>query len=557
MLLFLTLLGSIVLSLYGMKVMSQGILKVTGSHLRASLRDIGHNRLRNLWNGTWITALLQSSSAVTLMAVSLVNAGMLSLSRSIALMMGANVGTTITAWIIVVLGYRWPLQALALPVVLLALPFFYATRSGIKTWGEVLMGAALHLLGFTTFIQLMPEAADMPAVATVVSTMASWGYGSIVIFVIIGILITLVFRSSSATILIAMALLVSGWLEFPMAASLVMGDNVGTTLTGVIASRHANTGARRAAMSHLLFNLVGLCWALPLIYPISECLWQVITWGSGIATAAGLACDIALFHTLFNLVTALLLIGFIPRIKYLLSRMLPVSEADDTEAHLHYIQGGLLSTAELSVEEARKETALFGQRCQQMLQLTTQFIHMAPENAAYQTTFARIGSYEQMTDRLELEIVRYLGNIDRAAVSAGITDRIRAIIKIVDELESIGDACYNMARAVVRKGDHKLRFIAMQQQNIDRMLQYTQSAITLMVTLLQKPEMTEADMQRAYNIEDDINAYRTLLRDQNIGHIQSGYYTYQSGTIYMDLINGCEKIGDYIINVLEAHAQQN
>lgn len=550
--LLLTLLGSISLCLYGMKVMSQGILKVAGAHMRASLRGISHHRMQSFGVGAWITGLIQSSSAMTLMTVSLVNAGLLTLGQSIAVMMGANVGTTLTAWIIAIFGYAWNVGLYAIPLVVVALPFVYTSHIKRKPWGEVLMGMALFILGFATFIGQMPEPSLYPEAYAGISYVAGAGFWSVLLFVLIGVAITILLRSSAATIMLAMVAAASSWIEFPMAAALVIGDNVGTTLTAVYASRQANVSAHRAAYSHFFFNIFGMIWALPLIYPISWLLQDLVP-----ASSVGMAFGVAIFHTSFNLVSALILLCLIPKFQSLLCRMLPVAEGDDEEFRLSFIQGGLLSTAELSVEEARKEAALFGARCQKMLGLVRDFVHMAPQGAEYAQAFSRIEKYEKITDRLEIEIVRYLNSVDRSTVSSHIAMRVRALFRIVDELESIGDACYKLACTVVRKRDHNIQFINMQNQNIDRMLEQTAQFMDLMVRLLQKTDLTPADMSRAYNQEDSINAFRGQLRDQNIGNVQAGYYTYQSGVLYMDMINGCEKLGDYIINVLEAQVEQN
>jgi phosphate:Na+ symporter len=555
LLLILSLLGGIALSLYGMKVMSQGILKVSGSRMRASLRHISHNPLASFWTGTWITAIIQSSSAMTVMAVGLVNAGLLSVSQSIALMMGANVGTTLSAWIIACFGFLWNARYVAIPLVVVALPLTFTHLVKARPWGEMLMGVALYILGFTTFIAMMPDPDVVPAAAKLFTTLSSWGYWSIFIFVLIGILITVILRSSSATILLAMALAAKEWLIFPMAAALVIGDNVGTTLTALFATRHTNVSARRSAYSHVLFNLFGMFWALILIYPISEVTWQFVSFGSGFPSPAALAFGIAIFHTAFNFVTALMLIGFIPQIKALMARLLPIAESDEEELALQFIQGGLLSTAELSIEEARKETALFAVRCQRMMKLTDDFMHMAADNPQYSHTFSRIEKYEKITDRLELEIVRYLNSLDTSSISGQTAARVRSLFRIVDELESIGDACYKLACLIERKNEHKVAFIPMQQQNIGKMLQLVEQALEQMVALLKKPEMTEADMQRAYNQEDAINALRGQLRELNIASVQNNDYSYQSGMLYMDIINGFEKIGDYVVNVLEAHVE--
>lgn len=550
--LLLTLLGSIALCLYGMKVMSQGILKVAGAHMRASLRGISHHRVHSFCVGAWITGLIQSSSAMTLMTVSLVNAGLLTLGQSIAVMMGANVGTTLTAWLIAIFGYAWNVGIFAIPLVVIALPFVYTSHIKRKPWGEVLMGMAMFILGFATFIEKMPAPSLYPEAASIIGYLASAGFWSVLLFVVIGVAITILLRSSAATIMLAMVAAASSWIEFPMAAALVIGDNVGTTLTAVYASRQVNVSAHRAAYSHLFFNVFGMIWALPLIYPISCLLQDLYTMGS-----VGVAFSVAIYHTMFNLVSAIILLFLIPKFQSLLCRMLPVAEGDDEEFRLNFIQGGLLSTAELSVEEARKEAALFGARCQKMLGLVRDFVHMAPQGAEYAQAFSRIEKYEKITDRLEIEIVRYLNSVDRSTVSSHIASRVRALFRIVDELESIGDACYKLACTVVRKRDHNIQFINMQNQNIDRMLEQTAQFMDLMVRLLQKTDLTPADMSRAYNQEDSINAFRGQLRDQNIGNVQAGYYTCQSGVLYMDIINACEKLGDYIINVLEAQVEQN
>lgn len=547
-LLLMTLLGCIALCLYGMKIMSQGILKFSGAYIRARLRAISSRRLHSFGLGIWVTALMQSSAAMTIMTISLVNAGLLTLGQSIAITMGANVGTTITAWIIALFGYAFPIGYLALPIIVLAFPFQFVSDSRFKPLAEVLLGVSMYILGFASFIHFMPLATALPQTSQVIALVCSWGWIGALVAFLLGICITILFRSSAATIMLTMAAAATGWIDLPIAFSLVIGDNVGTTLSALLASRKANISARRAAYSHVFFNLAGMLWALPIVYPVSRLFsvdqpWQI-------------AMAVALFHTAFNLITAFLLIGFVPQINRLLCRLLPIPEGDEDEFHLHFIEGGLLSTAELSVEEARKEAALFGIRCQKMLQLTTDFIRMSPDSPEFSHTFSRIEKYEKITDRLELEIVRFLNTVDRSSLSAHIASRVRSLFKMVDELESIGDACYSLARIILRKRDHGITFIQMQRNNIERMLEETHLAMDLMVRLLQKTELTPADLNRLYHQEDSINALRTQLRDQNIGSVQAGYYTYQSGVLYMDLVHYCEKIGDYIVNVVEAQAEQ-
>lgn len=408
------------------------------------------------------------------------------------------------------------------------------------------------VLGFTLFIHYMPSPHDYPSVAHWASLLSGASVWSVLLFVVLGIVFTLVIQSSAATIILAMVLCTTGWLSFTMAAALVIGDNVGTALPTIFASREANVAARRASYAHLGFNVFGMIWALILLYPISLLVEHLV--GSLSIT---MPFCIAIFHSAFNLVTSFILIGFIPRIAELLQRFIPVSSEDDEEFHLSFIQGGILSTAELSVEEARKEAVLFGERCQRMLQLTVDFVHMPWNGEAHSHTFSRIEKYEKITDRLELEIVRYLNAVDKSSISEHIAARVLSLFKVVDELESIGDSCYNIARSVVRSRDAGVVFIKMQKNNIDRMLELTQESMAQMVQLMQKSELTQADMYRIYNQEDTVNNLRNLFRDQNIGNIQAGYYSYKSGVLYMEIVNGCEKLCDFIVNVLEALAEQN
>ena len=549
----LTLLGGISLCLYGMTVMSEGVLKMFGTQIRASLRNLSNHRIAGFWFGNWITSLIQSSSAAIMMAVGFVSAGLLSLSQSIALIMGANVGTTITAWIVALFGYYAPIGYLAIPLVLFGVPFYFSGHARRKPVGEILIGVALMILGFTLFIEYMPEPSDYPSVHANIELLSSWSLASVLLFVVIGILFTIVVQSSAATIILSMVMCASGWLSFPMAAALVIGDNVGTTLTPIFGSSEANVSARRASYAHLFFNLVGMLWATLLVFPVSNLLVPA----SQPASPAYYAFSIAIFHTVFNLFTSVVLIGLIPQIDRLLQRMVPVTSEDDEEVHLSFIHGGIISTSELSVEEAQKEIVVFGERCQTMLQYTSDFVHMQKNCDAFSHAYTRIERNEKITDRLELEIVRYLNSVDRSSLSEQVASRVLSLYKVVGELESIGDSCYNIARAVVRSKEAGVVFIKMQNNNIDRMLSLTQEAMAQMVQLLKKRELTQADMYRIYNQEDVVNNLRNLFREQNIGNIQAGYYSFQSGVLYMEIVNGCEQVCDFIVNVLEALAEQD
>lgn len=557
LLLILSLVGGIALCLYGMKVMSQGVLKVAGARMRASLRTLGNNHMSSFGTGLWITALIQSSSAMTLMTVSLVNAGLLTLDQSIGIMMGANVGTTVSAWIIAIFGYGWNIAFLAIPIIAVALPFVYTSKIKGKPWGEVLMGLAIFVLGFTTFISSMPNVTEYPEASNFIQGLSAGGFGSIIVFLAFGIGSTMLFRSSAATIMLAMVLVASGWIAFPMAAAMVIGDNVGTTLTAVFASHELSTMGKRAAYSHLVFNLIGMIWTLILIYPITEMLSGLTDIFPADSTPVALSIGIALFHTLFNLITAIVMIPLTSFIGKQLTAWFPQPKDSEDEFHLHFLQNGLLSTAEISVEEARKETMSFGVRCKKMFRLTADFMHMSTDNEEYTHTYSRLEKYEKITDRLEMEIVKFLSKIDKSSVSEHIATRIRALYRMVDELESIGDACYSIARSIMRRNEHKIELTQAQNSNIDTMLAHTASAMDQMVVLLQKTELIQEDIDRSYRIIDTIKQTRSTLRDQNIIDVQAGLYSYSSGTLYMDIINRFTDIGDYIINVIEAQAEQS
>ncbi len=553
-LLVLSLLGGLALCLYGMKVMSQGLLQWSGSRVRATLRNLSPHRFPCFWVGAEVTMLVQSSTATTLMTVTSVNAGLMTLRQALAMIMGANVGTTLTPWLIALLGYAFPAGFLAVPLIVVALPFTYSSRIKSKPWSAILMGAAMMLYGFSTFIDKMPDNdwVSHTGLSSVMASLTGAGFWSVLLFMAISVVLTVLLQSSVATITIAMVLCATGWLPVALAIAMVVGDNVGITLVPLLAIRNANVSARRAAFAHLFFNLAGMVWALFFIWPWSE---FVTSW-IGVSPTRSAFC-VAFSHTCFNLCTAFLLIGFVRHLEKLLCRLIPVHNDDDGEFRLSFIEGGIQATAELSVDQARKETVEFGLRCQRMFALTEQFVHMPKSDPNYNHLFSRIEKYEKITDRLEMEIGRYLNSLDKGRMSPRATARLRSIYQMSDELESLGDTCYKVARTVSRQHDLAIDFIQMQQNSIDRMLQLTRQSMELMVQLMHKNDLTHADMSRSYDLENQVNSLRNQLRDQNIGNVQAGYYTYQSGVLYMELVSGCEKICDYIINVVEALATQN
>ncbi len=551
----LTLLGGLSLCIYGMTVMSEGILKLFGAQIRASLRTLSKHRIAGFWFGDWVTMLIQSSSAAIMMAVGFVSTGMLTISQSIALIMGANVGTTITAWVVALFGYSTPVGYLAVPLILFGMPFYFFSNVRRKPVGETLIGIALMILGFTLFIEHMPLPSDYSSLYSQFEFLSGWSFGSVLLFVVIGILFTILLQSSAATIILSMALCASGWISFYMAAALVIGDNVGTTLTPIFGSDKANVTARRASYAHLFFNLFGMVWALALLYPVADMILGLV---GSTATPASLALGIAAYHTLFNLLTSFLLIGFVRQIDGLLQKLIPVNSEDDEEVHLSFIHGGILSTSELSVEEARKEAVLFGERCMRMLQLTDEFVHMSHSSDAFAHAFSRIEKYEKITDRLELEIVRYLNSVDRSSLSEHMASRVLSLYKVVDELESIGDSCYNLARVLSRKRQYcKEHFTDEQLLQISHMEDLVMMALQQMNRMLEQPEGYGHDISQSYQIENKINQLRNDLRNNNLQCVEKHEYDYRLGAFYIDYISECEKLGDHIINVVQAKARLN
>ena len=547
----LSLVGSLALFLYGMKVMSEGLQKFAGDKLRNILAAMTRNRVTGVLTGIWITALIQSSSATTVMVVSFVNAGLMTLTQSIGVIMGANVGTTVTAWVISLIGFKVNIALYALPLLAVGLPLIFSGKSFRKSVGEFLFGFSFLFMGLA-YLQSSAEALNMGA--WVANGLAHFGAESnfitILVFVIVGALVTMVVQASAATMAITLMLFdmhIPGF-GFEQAAALAMGQNIGTTITANLAALTANTQARRAAMAHLLFNVFGVVVVLILFKPFCNCISWIVT--DVMHQPANDLFKLSAFHTAFNVCNVLLLIWFVKTIERIVCVILPMKESEE-EYRLRFISRGLLSTAELSILEARKEIHLFAERTRRMFGMVRDLLH-TEKDEEFNTLFSRIEKYENISDSMELEIANYLNKVSEGRLSSESKLQIRSMLREVTEIESIGDSCYNLARTINRKRSTNQEFTERQYEHIHSMMKLTDEALVQMIKVVERNENETVDVNKSFNIENEINNYRNQLKTQNIVDVNNKEYDYQMGVYYMDLIAECEKLADYVVNVVEA-----
>ncbi len=547
----LSLVGSLALFLYGMKIMSEGLQKFAGDKLRNILAAMTRNRVTGVLTGIWITALIQSSSATTVMVVSFVNAGLMTLTQSIGVIMGANVGTTVTAWVISLIGFKVNIALYALPLLAVGLPLIFSGKSFRKSVGEFLFGFSFLFMGLA-YLQSSAEALNMGA--WVANGLAHFGAESnfitILVFVIVGALVTMVVQASAATMAITLMLFdmhIPGF-GFEQAAALAMGQNIGTTITANLAALTANTQARRAAMAHLLFNVFGVVVVLILFKPFCNCISWIVT--DVMHQPANDLFKLSAFHTAFNVCNVLLLIWFVKTIERIVCVILPMKESEE-EYRLRFISRGLLSTAELSILEARKEIHLFAERTRRMFGMVRDLLH-TEKDEEFNTLFSRIEKYENISDSMELEIANYLNKVSEGRLSSESKLQIRSMLREVTEIESIGDSCYNLARTINRKRSTNQEFTERQYEHIHSMMKLTDEALVQMIKVVERNENETVDVNKSFNIENEINNYRNQLKTQNIVDVNNKEYDYQMGVYYMDLIAECEKLADYVVNVVEA-----
>ncbi|MDY2642192.1 MAG: Na/Pi cotransporter family protein [Mediterranea sp.] len=551
----LSLVGSLALFLYGMKIMSEGLQKVAGDRLRNILAAMTKNRVMGVFTGILITAVIQSSSATTVMVVSFVNAGLMTLAQSIGVIMGANVGTTVTAWIISAIGFKMNIALFALPMLAIGLPLIFSGKSSRKSWGEFIFGFSFLFMGLS-YLQQSAEAMNMGE--WVANGLAHFGSESsfltIIVFVIVGALVTMVVQASAATMAITLMLFdmhIPGF-GFEQAAALAMGQNIGTTITANLAALTANTQARRAAMAHLLFNVFGVVVVLAMFKPFCNATSWLVT--DVMHQEANDLFKLSMFHTAFNVFNVLLLIWFVKAIERIVCVILPMRESEE-EYRLRFISRGLLSTAELSILEARKEIHLFAERTRRMFGMVRDLLHTEKDDD-FNTLFSRIEKYENISDSMELEIANYLNKVSEGRLSSESKLQIRSMLREVTEIESIGDSCYNLARTISRRRSTNQEFSERQYEHIHSMMKLVDEALVQMIQVVERNENQVVDVNKSFNIENEINNYRNQLKNQNIVDVNNKEYDYQMGVYYMDLIAECEKLGDYVVNVVEASSDQ-
>lgn len=555
---FFKLIGALALLMFGMKTMSDSLQKMAGPQLRHVLGTMTTNRLTGILTGTLITAAVQSSTATTVMTVSFVNAGLLTLAQAISVIMGANIGTTLTAWIMSA-GFSFNITDFVWPAFFIAIILIYSKKR--KIIGDFIFGISFMFLGLGTLRQTGIDM-DLAHNQPVLEFFASFdphSFQTTITFLIIGSILTMCVQSSAAVMAITMILCSTGVLPIYQGIALVMGENIGTTVTSNVAALTANTQARRAAMAHMVFNIFGVLWILCVFRPFIHlvCGWVGFddamekTDPHFVANAAKLSFVLAAFHTTFNLANTFILVWFIPQIEKLVCKIIrPKKNTDEDDFRLRFIQSGIMKTPEISVLEAQKEIHCFAERIQRMFGMVKTLLGETNEEK-FVKLYSRIEKYEGISDNMEIEIAKYLDQVSDSHLSDETKAKIRAMLREISEIESIGDSCFNIARTLNRRFKGKEDFITSQYDHMHQMMELTDNALTQMnITLVGHKGDNDANL--SFNIENEINNYRNQLKSQNINDVNNHLYTYAIGTMYMDIIQECEKLGDYVVNVVEA-----
>ena len=582
---FISLLGSVCLFLYGMKVMSEGLQKVAGDRLRNILGAMTRNRITGVLTGITITALIQSSSASTVMVVSFVNAGLMSLEQSMAVIFGANVGTTATTWIISAFSFEVSISDYSILLLAIGVPMLFMKKSGYKSFGEFLIGFCFLFMGLDLISKYVPNLQENPEMLAFLANYTNLGVGSVLIFFTIGIIVTMVAQSSAATFAITLIMCSQGWISFALGCAIILGGNIGTTITPVLASLSGNLAAKRTAMGHVLFNVLGSLIVLCLFHPFCELVADITQACDGInplhisqAQEAGMrdatlftekggmtaraqsciAFGLAMFPTVFNACNLLVMIWFTKLYVKIVCWIMPTRHKDEEEEFtLKYIGRGILSASELNITQAQKEIVLYGKRVDRMLGMARQLIHTDPKDDKYTEIYSRLEKYEEISDRMEIEIGSYLNKVAEGRLSPEGKMRVAGMLRVISEIESIADGCFNVAKTLQRKVQNHVEFAQPVMHEIDQMYDMVTDAMKNMLGLLEDMETPESSkVVAAYNKEREINNLRNKLRDGNIFNINNKEYGYQEGIFFMDLIGEAEKLGDYMLNVVEGVKHQ-
>ena len=553
----LRLVGALGFFIYGMKVMSDGIQKVAGSKMRSILSKMTSNRFFGIATGFMITALLQSSSATTVMIVSFVNAGLLTLVESIGVIMGANVGTTITAWLISLLGFKVKISAIALPIIAIGFPMMFSSKSSIKSWAEVLIGFALLFMGLDELKAAVPNLKDNPEFLGFLASYADMGIFSTILFIGVGTILTLVVQSSSAAMALTLVMCYEGYIPFELAAAMVLGENIGTTITANLAAMVGNVHAKRAARAHFIFNIFGVIWMLFAFQFFITNIDSYMINNMGLSplnfdmeNPVAIPLGLSIFHTTFNILNVLFLVGFVPLISRIVIKIQPSKGEMDEEFHLEHIGTGLMQTGELSVLEANKEVAKFGD-------IATRLFNMIPEllketdNSKFKKLMDRIRKYEDITDRMEVEIADYLAKASQGEMSDSASIKVRSMISMINDMERIGDICYQLSITIERKREQKAYFTPELRTTLIEMISEVQKAMAIMNRNLNS-EYNQVSLTEANEAELIINKMRNQLRKKYLQNIEKGEGKIQTGMIYNNLIHSLEKVGDHILSISEA-----
>ncbi len=548
------ILGALAFFIYGMKMMSDGIQRAAGSQLRNILRTMTKNRFLGVFTGFLITALVQSSSATTVMTVSFVNAGLLTLIESAGVMMGANIGTTITGWIVSVLGFKIKLSAYSIPLFAAGVPMLFMNRGRTRYWGEFIVGFAILFLGLSYLKDAVPDIKSNPEILAFLKNFTEWGLLSRLFFVAIGALITIIVQSSSAAMAITLTMCAQGWLPFDVAAAMILGENIGTTITAELASLVGNVHAKRSARIHSMFNIIGVTWMvimLPVFLPIlSNLSINILGIADPFLYATDMPIALSAFHTAFNLTNVLLLIGFVPwLVKVAIWSVKSKGEADE-EVRLKFIDNSQ-RTPELATVELQKETAHFGEVTTRMGEFVKTLLNTTSDKKRSKL-YRKLEKYEQITDNMEQEITEYVTKLSNQEITPKTSLRLRSILNITNDLERVGDIFFQVSKTMERKNDEGIFFTPEQRDGLNMMLDLLTEAFQIMTENLDSPSYDDVSKEKALSKEREINGYRDKLRTTNLDLLGTEGYDVRSAMIFNDIFSLLEKVGDHLINVTEA-----
>lgn len=546
----LTLIGSLGLFLFGMKVMSEALQKVAGKGMRKILNAVTFNRFRSITTGFFITAAIQSSSATTVMIVSFVNAGLLSLFAAIGLIMGANIGTTITAWLISLLGFNLNIGTFTLPLIGIGFPLIFSSHYIRKSWGEFLIGFALIFIGLNFLKTTMPDISAQPELLKFITNFSDKGIFGLLVFLLSGMVITVLIQSSSATLALTFVMCYKGWIGFELAAAMVLGENIGTTITANLAALVANTAAKRAAFFHFLFNLIGSIWALILLKIILKFIDLILIHTgkpSPFLDSASIPVALSIFHTLFNLANTFLLVVFIPQLEKITAWLLPGKKETKELFRLKHLRTGFLSVSELSILQARKEVAIYAEKTHKIFRMVRELFSEIYQES-YKQELENIHNHKVIIERMEIEITSFLTKLSEGELSMPVSQRLRAMLKMVGEIKSMGDSCHKIARSIQRKKENKIWFSQDLRDNLNKMFDLIDAAFEIMLENLEAGNKS-IKLNQAIETEEKINKLRTQLKQEYLENNESRSYKYQAGVIYNDIVTFGERLGDFIFNV--------